>query len=1329
MKLKLLLLFLVIVVCGSRVKSQTTLPYTNLVITEAQMHASEENYFEITNMGTETVNLKNFEFGHLGAWDSRATSLWPQVWASPGFPKFMMLPDKVLAPGQSFLFAAADDFNPKFWKHDPANYRERVTRKEFYSVNPKTKKVSSIADMLLHIPEYKVQPWKGDSVSPNWNVIEGWGGRETYFLRHHFINPTTQLKDSVTIDQVGGVFDEADNTNTGGSYNVAGVVGATDNCILIRRNSVKTGNLDFNKGRGVDFADSEWIPIKIPGFDQDWYNISPWRAVFWTAGNQVNATFTANTLVSKTGKVLVDLAKNTITVPWGVRRNDSIMFQFKKTPGLAWEYIYSKNHDDSTYMTARTDDTLKVYACGDKVDIKKFSVITLAPTKDDNIVIPRMQSKYWDNKKAKYVFVKHPYNGYGGMRVTDGVSPIDSITNLSFAVRVDTLYKYLEKAPKASWKIVFKDGVAKPDLKNGDILRVTSESGKSKDYFLKLEKYTPESNALLGSITWPDMPASFKGDIATNLGWKHDTIPGFSPSGKTYVVQVPLDYDGIPALIFKKQSLNSKVVVSRAKTLAGSVADRTVTCTVTAENDTVKSVYTVRFDKEKDFSNVQPFIAEPFISQMVFRAEWSTGYLEIANPGTAPLDLSNYMLAAAWATEPNAFNWNNSNSAADWGNRYMKYIPGKKWQDQANWTIQPRIAVPDPAVNAIVYPQDVFVMAQYTNDNGWVTADKNPYMKQVDINFGTVPTSVPGHEKLSNPWNENIDWKNIPSVWCNNVIVLYKILNDSVKSGLKPANNRKDFQIIDQFGGKDGNNWVIGGFNAGSQEVGFTRKSKIYKGNPLPNGSFGTNNDDSEWTHQRPSDFSSFNLGWPWTDVAISTGIGSLSLDEITVYRSTVSSKVYKVSPGYSTKETIRGLTTGTTVSGFYANIIKANPLQTLTVKSAATGATLADAAVINKGDILNVLSADSVNTSKYVLDVTATGLSNNATLTSTQYTINVTGTTGTIAGFPQRTKLSSVLAGVVVPAGASLTITDENDAYMSLNKLNYDTAYVNVVATDKIYFEVIAENGTNKVLYQLKPTASPSDAYVTSDVYSVNQFASLIQFVVGGTSVYALLNNITPAPDATVAVYDKDGFLRTEGTVYKDDKLVVTAKDGKTTKAYYFSMLNFYANQYFAYVISDDYTIDQVKRVINVASTGIDISEFYAKLYPSFGAKLSVIDKNGVASKLTKLASYDQLLVTAADNVTTATYKIQFATKAVDPSAATIKMYPNPTTDGRVIIQGLSAGNRVRVFNVAGITLRDVTVDSSTEYVSLAAQPAGIYVFVISSGDQFINIQKIVKK
>lgn len=1298
MKLKLLLFFLVVVGFSLLTEAQTKKPYNNLLITEAQIGDSFFNYVEITNMGNETIELSNFEFGRIDAWTV--------PYNAPATQK-LRFPSKTLAPGKSYLISAAFDHNPRMFLKNPEKWQERMTRPEFYK----------IADLLLHFPE-STPLAKEDLVSAAptpYQVIEAWGGRDCFYLRHHFLNDQG-LKDSVVVDQVGGVFDEANGTNmdAAGYYSVAGVERALFTHVLIRKNSIKTGNVDFNAGRGIDLADSEWIPIPhVVG-----WNRTRWAAVWWTAGNQVNATLDATTLVPKRSNVTVDFAKGEITVPWGVRRDDSLMYQFQKKPGLAWTYIYAPNTPDSAFISARTGDILKVIACGDKATIKDFKIIVKAPTADDNIVVPKYG---YNNTRKRYEEDAMPYSGY---RVTHGITPIDTIRNIDFATRVDTLFKYIEKAPKASWQIVYKSGVAKPDLTYGDILRVTSESGKAKDYFLKLEKFYANSNALLSSITWPDMPKDFKGAIASSYGWVGDTIPNFKPTNNDYVVKVPLDYSGIPALTFTKQNVDATVKVDRAKNLEGTVADRTVTITVTAERDTIKTVYRVRFDKEQDYRNVQPFKADPFISQIVMRSEWSTNFIELANPGTEPIDLSNYMIRAAYGTESGTWNWNNEATTAGWNGAYMKYIPGKKWQDEANWIVQPRVAVPDLAVNAIVYPADVFVMAQLTNAGGWLDPATHPYLKEIDVNFGVVPNKP----NLSNPWGRSINWNNVAGIYFNNNIFLYKILNDSVKNGLKPATNRLDFELIESFGGVIGGNWVVGGVN-GNQRRTYVRKPHIYKGNPEPNGSWGTTRDNSEWIETRPEDYQKFTWpNWWGADVAICTGIGSHTMNEVTIYRSTVSSKVYKVSPGFSKKETIRGLTTGTTVTTFMNNILKADPNQTVTLKSAANGSVLAPTAAITKGDSLIVVSADLKNTSKYVIDVTTTGLSNDALLTSTLYTVKVTGTTGTIEGFKTGTFLKNIVAGIKVPVGASMTMVDEMDAYVTLTKVRYDTTYINVLATNKIYFEVIAENGTTKILYQLKPTANPSDAYVTSDVYSVDQFASLIQFVPGGTAVNSLIKNVTPAPGATVVVYDKFGHVRTTGDIYRDDKLIVTSQDGKTTKAYYFSMLNFFVNKYLAYVISDDYLVNQINFTITGPLT-TSKAEFFAKLYPSFGAVLSIVNKDGVVNTSTSLNKGDKLVVTAADGLTKATYNISVITKAIEPTAEIIKIYPNPTSDGRVIVQGLTKGNRVQVFNAAGVTLRDVVVENATDYVSLAAQPAGIYVFVVSSNDKYISIQKIVKR
>jgi hypothetical protein len=297
------------------------------------------------------------------------------------------------------------------------------------------------------------------------------------------------------------------------------------------------------------------------------------------------------------------------------------------------------------------------------------------------------------------------------------------------------------------------------------------------------------------------------------------------------------------------------------------------------------------------------------------------------------------------------------------------------------------------------------------------------------------------------------------------------------------------------------------------------------------------------------------------------------------------------------------------------------------------------------------------------------------------------------------------------------------------LQKLNFDSLYVSTIATDHVYFVVTAEDGMTTITYQLTPNANPSDAYVTSDVYSVDQFGSLIKFVPQGTTVASLLANLTPAPGATMAVYDKSGFQRTMGNIYRDDKVVVTSSNGEVTKAYYFSMLAYSnAGIYLAYVISDDYQVDQVYYEITGATT-TSVSAFFAKLYPAFGATLSIIDKNGNVNNSGTLNQGDVLLVTAADGVTTAKYNISAVTRADAAMSSSIKVYPNPTTDGKVILQGLSKGNRVQVYNVAGVLLRDVIVNNTTEYVNLSYQPSGIYMFVISSGEKRLDIKKVIKK
>ncbi len=123
------------------------------------------------------------------------------------------------------------------------------------------------------------------------------------------------------------------NKGNGSTYDVGGVAGAAQNSYLIRKHSVKTGNLDFSSAAGIGEDDGEWIAVKVEG--------GVWRDVMWTVGNHGAYVLDENTLQSDVADV--DFASKTITVPWGTRKHDGIMHLMMRKPGIAWNYELNGN--------------------------------------------------------------------------------------------------------------------------------------------------------------------------------------------------------------------------------------------------------------------------------------------------------------------------------------------------------------------------------------------------------------------------------------------------------------------------------------------------------------------------------------------------------------------------------------------------------------------------------------------------------------------------------------------------------------------------------------------------------------------------------------------------------------------------------------------------------------------------------------------------------------------------------------------------------------------------------------------------------------------------
>ena len=1344
MKRKLLLSLLLVV--GGLVYAQNDTIKT-LLITEAHLGEPSICYVEISNVGDEAIQLSDFEIGQDQHNDFINTDN-------------MMLPEYLLQPGESFLLAKVRDYGPYAWS----------IGQEYWRWTPITTPLDLIelADIQFHVSEqqagYEYFP-EYDSVSEE-NIIGMYFGRRCVYLEQHFPSG-----DSAQVDQVMGIFDEAYGSEgymmnknmalTGDAYDVAGYPAAGNFAVLIRKHSVKEGNMEFVVGTGED--DSEWIAL-------DNLSGSSFRDQPWTLRNHGDYNLDENTLTSTVADV--DFPNKTITVPWGTLKPDGIMELMNKKPGVYWNYILNGIEEDSLDYGCNTGDRLEVIVCGDDADRDTFDIIVSDPLESDNFVVPRAN---WTtattfsaglNPELMPIYVEQTLSGHFASwpSIIDGGDNMDTLSSygldafnlgIPYATRVDSLYERLEKPPLASWEIVPVDGNKfRPDLMEGDILKVTAEDGSTKEYYLQVQTYEGSLNFQLSSITWPDIPDPDLFELV--YGWKGDTIPNFDPGGYLYQVKLPADIEQVPATVAKAVSDNSVVSVDKAVSLSSIVSeDRTTTYTVQAEGDTT-GTYVLEWQREQLPNNIQPYHAEPIVSQYIGRYYFSEVYLEIANTGNQPMDLSHYMFMAAYSTNPYEAI---TTPSADWMNRYDRYVPGRKWVDSTTWATDPFILEEDLGVDPWVQPGDVFCMSGVQTGNWWGygrtgwTDTTQKGITEADVQFYDTKVYdengnyVSGYD--NNPWGEPVALYSVPMPMCDGGEALYvfKILDtpggDSVRDGLKPATDPNDFELIESMGMKDGSPVMFGQLER-TQAFNFTafiRKPEFVFPKPELEGSFGdtlTQPESSEWIIVGRFVPEYTVPGWPdsWIHSPM-VDYGKHYFIPTTDYLSVVSSNYYRVSLGYSDDEDIEGLVTGVTPESFLPKLDTYEG-QTLMVVSGTDGSEVAADAAIANGDTLLVTSADGVNTTKYVLDVSDEGLNSDALITSATYTVEVTVDPaegndwmgeGTLSGFPYGTTLETVLDNITLPSGATMTMLDNEGTWVPFSTLNLDTVYVKTTVNDHTMLQVVAEDMVTTIDYMLMPDATSDDAMVYSDIFLVDQATMMIDLVPSGISVNNFMRRVYASRGATMKIVDKAGLER-EGTgiVRFDDKLVVTSESGAVSRAYYlmFSVIDY--NPYILYVLSDVYDVDNVDYVIPEVLGETSVSDFLANLTPSApDATMVVADKDGnVKPDDGVIVADDKLVVEFGD--LKVVYTVTISTVGT-PSviADQISVYPNPT-GGQLQISGLAAGQRIQVYNQVGTMIRDLQVNALTETVSLEDQPAGMYIIMVSGDDLFARY-KVIKQ
>jgi len=1288
-----------------------------LVMTEVSDNA-QGVYVELTNIGQDNVNLNNFLIGSVHTWsasldaaDGYGMGTFPSIPDWGIAMRDMGLKDSILAPGEQFIIGVLNDLRDSVVAlYGSTNGMSGTYTEQYLWDN---------VDYGLYRDEYPGDyMYKGniipDSADANTaNIFTTWGGHNAHALFYDINSNTADATKWWPVDgfkyRLTGVIYDWDNIHP--DRRIAGIDKAAGGpWVFVRKTTLTEGDIDWDNARGTDLGDSEWIPIPMRK------NTSgKGTKYFSTIGHHGDVTLDASSISST--DYTMDFSAKTITIPFGVLRQ-FVMDGFTFADGIAWNLDKVTTYNDSLFNTVRTGDSITFYGVGSALSTLSFDVIQAAATDDVNKVFPKNR-KVWDEDAEELVW-ETPYY------VTDGEEVIDTIGDLLVGTRVDSLYKYIEKADGASLDIIWVDGTERVDLKLGDILEVTAGNNSTKQYYLDVDEGIIESKiATLSAIVWPDVPDFMRLDPA----WQGDTIPQFNPGKTVYTLTLPATIEGVPAIRAFSTDVNASIEIDHAVSLIGSVADRSTVVTVTAADGVSQKSYTITFNIEKPESKIQPFETGPIITELV-PADNNKAFVEISNPGTVPVDLSNYVLArnvdAVVLPGQVATAWYDALTVDGWGRRYFRYFFGHDFTpDTATYLSEGPLLYEDLSVNPILKGGESFVVcSRYTGGN----QESNALCDVIMAVFPELEEQREAYFTEGVKIIQGIRYTQWSASWVEKGTnhYLYKILNDSVINGLKSPVDPADFELVDLFGDLDNDgSWNVGGVVINSNvKSNFVRKPSIYLGNTDPGttGSWGTDAETSEWLYYDNTWYSN-NLGRS-DEMMTLEGLGTHTFNLFTFYLSTISSAVYPVSDGYTSPQDI-WVPSNTDVTTFLSNIAKLDEGQTLEV----TGKSGTD--VLVEGDALVVTSKDASSTTEYTVHIG--GLDTDATLTSDVYTIDVDGSTGTISGIVSGTTIKAVMDNITAPAKASsVTVMDDQMDILPMQMRGFDNEYFDIPASSNVYIKVVAEDLINAITYQLIPDGDAGDVFAVSDQFEIDQVNLAINNIPFEISVEKFGSMVSATSGGSYKIYNKNGEERTTGYMNYDDELVLKSADESITKIYILNFVDEPAGTD-AYVTSDVLTVDQVGLDISgSADQGTTAADLLAMLTPAEAATMKLTDGSGseVTGVLTNDGTY-HVVVTSGNGSNEVTYAVSvvFETGIASNLVDFINVYPNPADDF-ILVRGVSIGSKIKVFNVLGETLKAVDTKSIREtHIDISDFEQGIYFVKTENEYGTSNIVKFLKQ
>ncbi len=1306
----------------------------HLVITEWRGDGWSNAYIELTNMGDTAIDLRKFAIRSLPG----GKSSW--AWDNTEEPEFssnnetmvvvldsleMSVDNYTLEPNEIFLMAPhydelTDDGGPI---HRP----ELVAMADYIGYKLETKELNDTSN-------YGQKFFRQWSSYPVGVFV---ATRVTDTL------PPFYKQKWVLVDNVNGDKDPISLDIGLGIVSVAGFPLATGEAVLVRKHTITKGTRQdgFTDAASDDITTSEWIPIK----NDDGNNGGK---VFKTAGNHGNFTMD----VTGGNGAVVDMDNGILEVPWGALKfEDIIDNEVILGDGMAWTYKSFSDEGDSLLnvndlsfnQIAMPGDILKIFACGDDLETVELTIQYLTHANDIVKVFPT----YIMNELGEW-----NENFY----VTDDEPVIDTIGDVPFAIRIDTLLYYLDIPPNASFAFTFVGDEVRADLRNGDILTITGADGSTvKEYYIDVLDYAGSSEARLAAITWPDIFLS-AADIPYYLqnGWASgaqlsDTIPGFSSSKLTYLLKLAPGTEDVPAVVATPLDLNAWVQVDRALDLYGSIEDRTTTITVTSEDSLTVQTYSILFEVFSD--EFQEFVADPFFSTIMFTVNTRNAGIEVVNPGNVNLDLSNYMVVQVDKHNDPIKAIQDTLAFED---RYSKYIPGYvyKTKDVATWdaTMDYTWTKGGVNINSDITPGNVFAMANLHDKQAkwWKSV---AHTEEIDVIFHPDAALVDPYypdqsiftqEELDPDGNAVNQQRHVGYARAQHRFFLFRIDNPEILAGTKSIYDTLDFTLIDNIADPINSpeyklgSWDMNGDSAriwtiAKGDVMLVREPDIYKGSAIVGENISEDYNVCQWI--------AGNLDyWPEIDGLKWSGMtqhfGGHLMNVPTIYVSTITSAIYIVSSGFEGLQDVKGVVDGTTVQQFLDNITLGDPNQTWRINATTGGAELGLTDVLLNSDTLSIAAADSSNFTTYILEVTADGLKDNARLTSTVYGISDAGDIGSIVDIAYGTTVKDALDNVAKDADAKLSVINGNDELIGINQVTASGDLVLRTVSSDVYFEVTAQDKVTKIVYQLMPTMTTSDAFVLSDVYGVIEW--LVDGLTSGISVAAFYDNITVVGGESY-IEDKYGYKRTIGLLSFDDKLVVISGDQSVTVSYNLEFSGVIVNrapvielvENFNATIDESFTLTANVSDDNLPEGG---TLTYAWTVTSgSGNDVSISTSDAASTDVTISATGSYVLtltVSDGDLESTASVTVSVAVGVMNQQFGNLTIYPNPTTD-KVFVDGLTIHSKVTVYNTSGMIVDMFNANDGRHFVELGDQPSGTYVISVEENSSYVRIGKVVKQ